>query len=359
MKMTKKSSWRLRLGSACLCVLLMAGVAWGAGLFDRDDQDIRGFWTFRQNVDFKGDVSIDGSLSAQQYSSVFYVHSGTGGDVPQFGKSRMSPFATVEYAIQRCTADRGDIIVVMPGHNEDISDAAGTANTGGFDADVAGISIIGFGRGSNRPTFDFDETDSTIAIGADNVTLQGLRFRPGNGNVVMGISIEGGADYAAFIDCEFGYQEASTDEFLIALNVATASHVTVDGCLFNAGVDDGAAHGVKFAQTTVGAIIKNNTFWGDYSVACLGSTAVAVEELLVDRNFLYNGDPRDGTSDLNALPVIAFYTGTTGIISNNLAICDVATATASIIADDCYYHNNYYNELEGGTYTSIITGSTS
>ena len=47
----------------------------------------------------------------------------------------LRPFATIDYAIGRCTGSRGDIIAVMPGHTEDIAAA------GGITLDVAGVAV--------------------------------------------------------------------------------------------------------------------------------------------------------------------------------------------------------------------------
>ena len=55
------------------------------------------------------------------------------------------PFGTIDYAVGRCTANRGDVIYVMPGHSETIGAAAAV------DFDVAGITVIGLGRGALQP----------------------------------------------------------------------------------------------------------------------------------------------------------------------------------------------------------------
>jgi len=83
--------------------------------------------------------------------NVFFVHSGTGTDGAGYGQNPDAPTATLDYAIGLCTASKGDVIYVLPGHAESF------AATEGFDADMAGIKIIGLGWGNNRPTFK-DET---------------------------------------------------------------------------------------------------------------------------------------------------------------------------------------------------------
>ena len=62
---------------------------------------------------------------------IYYVNSGTGanavggitGSNGNNGLSPKTPFATIDYAIGRCTANRGDTIYVMPGHWETLTTA--------------------------------------------------------------------------------------------------------------------------------------------------------------------------------------------------------------------------------------------
>lgn len=77
-----------------------------------------------------------------------------------------SPFATLDYAVGQCTANRGDIIFMKPGHAEAISTATALA------LDVAGIAIVGLGIGSNRPTLTLDTaTTATIGVSAANISI--------------------------------------------------------------------------------------------------------------------------------------------------------------------------------------------
>src|SRR5574341_1596957 len=95
---------------------------------------------------FNDGVSLRGvPLSQVQKGTVYWVYNGT--VLPTNHKNGSdgnngtfsAPFATLDYAIGRCTANRGDIIVVKEGHAENVT----TAN--GIDLDVAGITVIGLG----------------------------------------------------------------------------------------------------------------------------------------------------------------------------------------------------------------------
>src|SRR3990167_8953647 len=77
--------------------------------------------------------------------NIYWVNSNTGANTGKGTRER--PFATLDYAIGRCTANNGDIIMVMPNHAETITGA------GGLTFDVAGITVIGMGSYNNRPRF--------------------------------------------------------------------------------------------------------------------------------------------------------------------------------------------------------------
>jgi len=118
-------------------------------------------------------IPLVGSSDYTTTGNVFFVDSGSTarGDSAAKGSSPDTPFATVDFAVGRCTANNGDIIFVMPGHNESFSGADSVA------VDVAGVSIIGMGKGADKPTFDFDNTAGELVISAANVYLENLRFR--------------------------------------------------------------------------------------------------------------------------------------------------------------------------------------
>jgi hypothetical protein len=74
------------------------------------------------------------------------------------------PFNTLSAASAACTANRGDIVMVMPGHAETIS--SNTALT----LSKAGVLIVGMGNGTKRPTFTLDTANTaTINVTADNI----------------------------------------------------------------------------------------------------------------------------------------------------------------------------------------------
>lgn len=150
--------------------------------------------------------------------NIFFVDSGseTTSDSVSSGQNPDAPFATIDYAVGRCTASNGDTIYVMPGHAETIIGAAGIA------ADVAGISIIGLGVGNNRPVVTISSTDNsgTITVGADNVKIANLVIVCNDDGLTNAIVVTGDN---SDIDIEFQDTSASI-EAATAVRLDTANN---------------------------------------------------------------------------------------------------------------------------------------
>lgn len=88
-------------------------------------------------------------------------------------------FSSIDSAIGACVANRGDEIVVLPGHTETLSSATALA------CDVAGVSIIGLGDGESRPTLTLDTaTTATIAVSANDVSFENIVFSANFADIV-------------------------------------------------------------------------------------------------------------------------------------------------------------------------------
>jgi hypothetical protein len=76
------------------------------------------------------------------------------------------PYATIDHAIGKCTANGGDIIVVKPGHAETL------ASAGAITADIAGVTIYGLGNDADRPELTFStSTAASCLVTAANVKI--------------------------------------------------------------------------------------------------------------------------------------------------------------------------------------------
>lgn len=151
----------------------------------------------------------------------------------------LQPFSTIDYAIGRCTASRGDIIAVMPGHAENISAASG------ITSDVAGIAIVGLGAGTLRPKLSFTAAAATHVISAANCSFYNIEWQANFADVAIGLDVSG-VDGLSFESCYF--TEAGTDlNYVITVDLATgADDISFSGCKFigNDAANDSFINGV-------------------------------------------------------------------------------------------------------------------
>ena len=151
--------------------------------------------------------------------TVFWVNSATGGNGNKGTRDR--PFATLDYAIGRCTADKGDVILIAPNHSETITGAAGIA------ADIAGISIIGLGVGNQRPRFLMDAaTTVTFAITAADVYVENLVFASGHSNVVTCFTTT--KKHTKIVRCDFE-NNTTNEDFLTCIKATSTTDNDSDG----------------------------------------------------------------------------------------------------------------------------------
>lgn len=153
---------------------------------------------------FVNGVTIRGIPVVQTHpGKVFYVSNssvtvegGVGGLDGNPG-TYQRPMRTIDYAIGKCVAGRGDIIMVMPGHAETISSATA------INLDVAGIAIIGLGVGTARPTLTFDTANTaTIPVTANNISIQNFIFVANFLGIASAFTLNAAADFT-LSNCEF------------------------------------------------------------------------------------------------------------------------------------------------------------
>jgi hypothetical protein len=256
----------------------------------------------------------------------FYVHSGTGTNSVGGGKSPDSPLATIDYAVGLCTANKGDIIYVLPGHTETISAAAG------IDLDVAGISVIGLGRGTLQPKVTFDTaTTADLDVDAANILIENIHFTANFADIVAAIDVN--AQFCTIRGCRFS--ETATDMnaliWVLGGSTTTSSGLRVEDCIVHAS-DAANTHFVSLPGTDAGDIIRNNLIYGDFGTAAIGA-AGAVVNVQIHGNRIYNA-ATDNDSCINITAA------GTGYVSENYVTSGAAQANG-ITAAGCGKCQNF------------------
>lgn len=182
------------------------------------------------------------ALSPQvRTGAVFFVCNATNanGSDGNSGTSPSQPLATVQGAINACTANRGDTIYVMAGHAETVTATSIAHNK-------AGISIIGTGNGTNRPTFTFGAAAATITVSAANGLWSNCRFIANFVDVASAFTLTT-AKETAITDSDFLDNSLILDFLCCVTTGATANDA--DGLAFNRNY-------VYSLPTTDGAVIS-------------------------------------------------------------------------------------------------------
>jgi len=220
---------------------------------------------------------------------VYYVDSGsTWGTAidatTQAGTSKDRPFATLDYAIGRCTASQGDVIVLLPGHAETLS-AVDTV-----DCDVAGITIIGLGDGNLLPTFTTDAAAGSITVDAANITIKNIRLVAGFATgTTSGITISANGDGCTLDGIQFR-DTSATSEYLVHVSIATTvTDLLVEHCSFVTAAGS-LTNSLLFAGTSTNTVIRKNHFFVDSSDSVIDHLAGIPTNILLDSNYIVNQD---------------------------------------------------------------------
>lgn len=207
---------------------------------------------------FANGITIRGvPLQILHPGKVFWVNNssvlapgGIGGSDGNDG-SYLRPFSTLDYAIGKCTANRGDVIVLMPGHAENL------ATAGAIVSDVAGVAVVGLGAGSKRPKFSWTAAAADWDMTVANLTFYNVEFQANFADVTSGIDISG-VQGITFDSCFF--TEAGTDlNWVEVVNVATgASELTFANCKF---ITNDAANDSHIAMVATDGFYVDNCYF--------------------------------------------------------------------------------------------------
>ena len=241
--------------------------------------------------------------------NVFFVCA-TGGSDSYAGTDPDNPMATIDAAVNKCTASKGDVIYVMPGHAETLAAA--------ITMDVAGVSIIGLGQGTNRGTI-------TVAANIDGITMTAANCAVRNLYFVAGTAAHTATINIAAADCE-----VADCRFLCGANNLETITITADGnyakverCYFTITAD-GPDSAIRLEGASVGVIIRGNLFNGGDTAASTWDNAAVYSSSTPQGNVIEGN--RGFYSVINGAGVQIIFTGSaTGILADNYVYSDAGT----------------------------------
>ena len=237
-------------------------------------------------------------------------------------------------------AGRGDVIMVMPGHNEAITtDQA---------YNVKGLKVIGLGEGNERPRVQFDNAAASISLDTNGIQLENFRLAASVTGVTIGVDVAGDGCVVRNNSLEF---DSNTDEFTIGIRVTGDRGVIEDNEIL--GEDTvGATHGIQLSSSAY-TKVRRNYITGQFSNAGISDTAASAG-LLIGDNFINNQDTAASIG-------IAGTTTSRGIVYRNMIGTADSTAggLSAITAGGFRWIENYITDGDSasGVLAPVVTSS--
>lgn len=296
---------------------------------------------------FANGVTIRGiPLQQCQPGQVFYVNNSSvladGGIAGSNGNpgTYQKPFSTIDYAVGRCLASRGDIIFVMPGHAETIADATTLV------LDVAGVAIVGLGAGSLRPRLTFTAATANIPITAANVSVTNILHIANFADVASAYTATGTATPTDFILENNEFRDTSSILNFVKTVTGNATANSMDGFAYWSNQVFGLATTAATTAVIMAAAQSRQSYRDNFVVyPVLNDTAALVafganNQLNLDmgRNRVF----RPSTSTTGGSLFSGGSTGSTGYVYDNYSWhLDNSTGLLAPTGTKLGFQNNY------------------
>lgn len=206
-------------------------------------------------------------------------------------------FTTLNSALAQCRAGRNDVVIVLPGHAENISSADQMSNL------VSTTQIIGVGCGTSRPTFTWTAAAASFLLDVAAVRLQNLilNMDPGTGTTtvaapmtisaagcqIVGCSIRMGTDANSKVTIGITTTAAADDLVILGNQIYGATLAECTTMIQFVGADRLQFHG----NTVVGATTSA-------SVGVLRFLTTASTDIKMRNNTIRNNKSGGGAGDM-------------------------------------------------------------
>lgn len=237
--------------------------------------------------------------------------------------------STIQSAIDASVANRGDLILVAPGHTTTITAA------GQLDFNKAGVRVLGLGDANSRPTITFTTVNTAdMDIDAANVVLDNFIIDL-TGVDALAAPIDVNAAGFTLQNSTIRTASASAQATLGILTDATADRLAVRNCRFIGTTDAGTAAAIRIVGGNE-HIIEDNYFYGAYTttLGAIDNVTTACLRTIVRNNTIVN-------ITASSTKAMVFVAGSTGFIRGNTM--QILSGTAPITgAGMSWAGANYY-----------------
>jgi hypothetical protein len=222
----------------------------------------------------------------------------------------------------------------MPGHAETISGATSLV------MDTAGISIIGLGHGTDRPTLELSAAASNIPISANDNILKNIVFDSTTTSAIaIGITITG--TNTLIEDCEFN-QTTANCHVIESIRIGAANNdadgSTIRNCKFY-NIDADHENDILIMKDQVGLTIEGNFCQGDYNTGTV-TGVIAADSAENMTNILVKDNVCISAASDQGIAINLDGPTNTGMLVGNYAAAPDADWTP-FVAAGCGFMENY------------------
>lgn len=284
---------------------------------------------------FAGGLTVRGMPVLNSHGrEVFWVDSNgsTNDNTGRFER----PFATIDAAINACTANKGSLIMVMPGHAETLVAA------GAITHDTAGVSIVGLGTGNNRPVLTFTPaaaSTSNVSWTGNNCSMENIVCIAGLDALTKPFSISGSG---AYLDVEWQDGSSAIEAETVVLTTTAADNIEIKLTYRGFPAGDACVAPIKLNGCTDGRIFLD--FYGKASTAVVNFVTTLSTNVLVT-GYAYNSGDTTGAKLVvdtigSSLWFAYIYAGAAGqVYKGGSAAAIAGDPTISAVTDALYGAN--------------------
>lgn len=283
-------------------------------------------------------LSFIASVLQNRPGKVFFVSNVTTNDIVNEIQNAIRPdsagkirfLTSITLALAQCTANRGDTIFVLPGHTESV-----TTSTA-LDINKAGVSVVGLGKGSLRPTITLSGVvGATVTLSASNTSLKNVIIdATGVDAITTAVTVPTAVTDVEISDCRFVLASASAQATTGLTSAGTGDRLAILNNEFVGTSDAGTAQALSIAGGNDVKII-GNTFIGAYTAGTGAiNNSAAILRCIVKDNLINN-------LTASSTKAMIFHASSTGFVSGNRM--QILSGTAPITgAAMSWVGGNYY-----------------
>lgn len=245
------------------------------------------------------------------FGTIYFVDSSTAGSNNNDGKAPNTAFSTLAYALTKAVA--GDTIVLAPGFAVTL--------TAAITLSLAGMSLLGIGQGALKPTITVNVAGDGLNITGANITVANIAFAaPGTDEATSMINVAAAGCSLLNIS---GIGSGASKNFVDCITIAAgADDLTIDGLkIYNTNT---AVNSFISIEAAVNRLELRNVFcFGDVATGGLIDSAKALQVHLFNVVIAVVGTTKPAvTLDSNptGLAENCKFSGTDTTLANNGAL---------------------------------------